>query len=150
MRCRIQVWLWVMNTYAVYGIPVYLSTHDVVPPFLPLWCSEGLAVHLMAEAEFCPITGELLGPTRLRRRHLLQMQWQCFRRRAGALAMKKWNRIRWLKWFSDSETLSLLWFGVITMNSRCCVSRRLQGTLAFAEKIGWRFQIQRTDWLLNR
>lgn len=39
--------------------------------------------------------------------------------------MKKWNRIGWLKWFSDSETrfsdflcFSLLWFGV-TMNSRC-------------------------------
>ena len=36
----------------------------------------GLAIHLMAEAEFCPITGELLGPTRLRRRHLLQMESQ--------------------------------------------------------------------------
>ncbi|CAE7937826.1 unnamed protein product, partial [Symbiodinium necroappetens] len=36
----------------------------------------GLAIHLMAEAEFCPLTGELLGPTRLRRRQLERMGWQ--------------------------------------------------------------------------
>ncbi|CAK8995324.1 unnamed protein product [Durusdinium trenchii] len=38
--------------------------------------SEALAVHLLAEAEFCPLSGELLGPTRLRRRHLLHMECQ--------------------------------------------------------------------------
>ena len=36
----------------------------------------GLAVHLMAEAEFCPLTGELLGPTRLKRRQLERMEWR--------------------------------------------------------------------------
>ncbi|CAE7195575.1 unnamed protein product [Symbiodinium pilosum] len=35
-----------------------------------------LAVHLMAEAEFCPLTGELLGPTRLKRRQLDRMELQ--------------------------------------------------------------------------
>merc|ERR1712196_597115 len=38
--------------------------------------SAGLAVHLLAEAELCPLTGELLGPSRLRRRLLAQLHWQ--------------------------------------------------------------------------
>merc|ERR1711964_49028 len=36
--------------------------------------ASGLALNLVAEAEICPLTGELLGPTRLRQRHLAQMQ----------------------------------------------------------------------------
>mmetsp|Transcript_175219 Transcript_175219/g.561951 ORF Transcript_175219/g.561951 Transcript_175219/m.561951 type:complete len:660 (+) Transcript_175219:103-2082(+) len=34
-----------------------------------------LAVHLVADAETCPLTGEYLGPTRLRQRHLARMGW---------------------------------------------------------------------------
>eukprot|EP00401_Gymnodinium_catenatum_P063927 CAMPEP_0117539382 /NCGR_PEP_ID=MMETSP0784-20121206/42956_1 /TAXON_ID=39447 /ORGANISM="" /LENGTH=641 /DNA_ID=CAMNT_0005336007 /DNA_START=10 /DNA_END=1935 /DNA_ORIENTATION=- len=34
-----------------------------------------LAVHLVAEAEICPLTGDLLGPTRLKQRHLALMRW---------------------------------------------------------------------------
>ncbi|CAK8995389.1 unnamed protein product [Durusdinium trenchii] len=41
-----------------------------------LFTVSALAVHLLAEAEFCPLSGELLGPTRLRRRHLLHMECQ--------------------------------------------------------------------------
>eukprot|EP00927_Polykrikos_kofoidii_P044194 TRINITY_DN38229_c0_g1_i1.p1 TRINITY_DN38229_c0_g1~~TRINITY_DN38229_c0_g1_i1.p1 ORF type:complete len:680 (+),score=91.88 TRINITY_DN38229_c0_g1_i1:25-2040(+) len=36
---------------------------------------ESLALHLVADAEVCPLTGELLGPTRLRQRHLGMMRW---------------------------------------------------------------------------
>lgn len=35
-----------------------------------------LAVHLVAKAEICPLTGEKLGPTRLRKRHLKLMGWK--------------------------------------------------------------------------
>ena len=49
----------------------------------PKQLSEALAVHLMAEAEFCPLTGELLGPTRLKRRQLDRMELQ-------SLDLPKW------------------------------------------------------------
>eukprot|EP00434_Breviolum_minutum_P033590 symbB.v1.2.029726.t1/scaffold3288.1/size59728/2 len=61
----------------IVDLHVPVEAHVPAGPFpANQFTVSGLAVHLMAEAEFCPITGELLGPTRLRRRHLLQMQWQ--------------------------------------------------------------------------
>jgi len=35
-----------------------------------------LALHLMSEAEFCPLTEEILGPTQLKQRHMKMMSWR--------------------------------------------------------------------------
>eukprot|EP00971_Amphidinium_carterae_P117016 2317317-Amphidinium_carterae.1 len=52
----------------LYGIDFYISS---VPG------RDALAIHLLADAELCPLTGEMLGPSQLREKHLQQMRCQC-------------------------------------------------------------------------
>lgn len=56
--------------------PYTVDLHVEVPASASAPSGRGhLAVSLMPEADFCPLTRELLGPARLRERHLKKMHW---------------------------------------------------------------------------
>lgn len=80
--------------------------------------SGNLALQLFAEADLCPLTGELLGPARLRQRHLTHMQWT-------SLGV---SRKDWLSLKSVSERIEALQ----SMLERYVRTKR--GTKAFVAK----------------
>lgn len=59
--------------------------HHFIDMYIAATDARPIALHLFAEAEFCPLTQELLGPSRLRQRHLEQMQCICL-----GLRRKEW------------------------------------------------------------
>merc|ERR1712194_740772 len=63
----------------------YLVDLHVPLPASSAGKANGLALDLVAEAEICPLTSELLGPTRMRQRQLAQMRWTYL-----GLSRKEW------------------------------------------------------------